>query len=77
MSLPAWGEWIEIICINASLCISKCLSPHGESGLKSVYAETQIPPLRSLPAWGEWIEIIVAGFKFHAFIVSPRMGRVD
>ena len=34
MSLPAWGEWIEILdSIRACLKVAS-LSPHGESGLK-------------------------------------------
>ena len=34
-----------------------CLSPHGESGLKSVSIVYHHAGRGSLPAWGEWIEI--------------------
>jgi len=37
MSLPAWGEWIEIGFQIKELPFKKCLSPHGESGLKLVF----------------------------------------
>ena len=33
------------------------LSPHGESGLKSINGAREFDVDRSLPAWGEWIEI--------------------
>ncbi len=36
MSLPAWGEWIEIIIHRILSRAAKRLSPHGESGLKYI-----------------------------------------
>ncbi len=35
------------------------LSPHGESGFKSIWSYIIITVCMSLPAWGEWIEIDV------------------
>ena len=34
-----------------------CLSPHGESGLKSKVRQEHGYIPQSLPAWGEWVEI--------------------
>jgi len=34
LSLPAWGEWIEIECPYIFIGKVEGLSPHGESGLK-------------------------------------------
>jgi len=34
LSLPAWGEWIEINIALGIVFDLLCLSPHGESGLK-------------------------------------------
>jgi len=54
-SLPAWGEWIEIVKQYDIQQIIASLSPHGESGLKSLNLF----------------------FKGGFIMVSPRMGRVD
>jgi len=34
LSLPAWGEWIEILRSHIHRANRGSLSPHGESGLK-------------------------------------------
>jgi len=60
MSLPAWGEWIEISLAVSPTTLNERLSPHGESGLKLLHLRSLICPLPSLPAWGEWIEIRVS-----------------
>jgi len=53
------------------------LSPHGESGLKSIDNEVSLVLERSLPAWGEWIEMAPVRWCVDILSVSPRMGRVD
>ena len=56
-SLPMRGEWIEIDD-KLTLEVNRlCLSPCGESGLKSeqCYSQREYGP--SLPMRGEWIEI--------------------
>ena len=77
LSLPAWGEWIEINfhCYNLH-CYNR-LSPRGESGLKSVCNATAVCLIPSLPAWGEWIEISLSSSAIISRFVSPRVGRVD
>jgi len=58
MSLPAWGEWIEIVTAKIKkITGDTSLSPHGESGLKLWVPADQVEANESLPAWGEWIEI--------------------
>ena len=56
-SLPARGEWIEIRNILRNSIRIHRLSPHGESGLKSLCLFCLMLGLKSLPARGEWIEI--------------------
>ena len=58
MSLPAWGEWIEIVYQDRKRKRKSRLSPHGESGLKYHGLAAAGHDHQSLPAWGEWIEII-------------------
>ena len=78
MSLPAWGEWIEIAISITFFAYVYCLSPHGESGLKySTVADYYNGVGGSLPAWGEWIEIKKVLTYRKMWYVSPRMGRVD
>ena len=36
MSLSVWGEWIEIMRLFLKMTMILCLSPFGESGLKSL-----------------------------------------
>ena len=53
-----WGEWIEILGAVLRPRMFICLSPCGESGLKSgsrPVSGTVLP--KSLPVWGEWIEM--------------------
>mgnify|MGYP006875923028 CR=1 FL=1 len=66
-SLPAWGEWIEIVFAPVPLVPDPGLSPHGESGLKFTYPWYNITTKLSLPAWGEWIEICTGSppRKYH------------
>ena len=77
LSLPAWGEWIEILIELRLFSNAFRLSPHGESGLKSWYFRQDRLHTSSLPAWGEWIEIFFAAVFAADDFVSPRMGRVD
>ena len=60
-SLPVWGEWIEISRFSEKISKASCLSPCGESGLKSVSGQMVVVEIESLPVWGEWIEIISPG----------------
>jgi len=76
-SLPAWGEWIEIRGWRLHYRSQPCLSPHGESGLKSGIRLCHGFAAPSLPAWGEWIEIKHRPQLNALLAVSPRMGRVD
>ena len=58
LSLPAWGEWIEIHLVDSQPCsVHESLPAWGE------WIEIRITSLawvmsKSLPAWGEWIEIL-------------------
>jgi len=76
MSLPAWGEWIEINNNGFPRSGVPCLSPHGESGLKSAIITNTGDNTMSLPAWGEWIEIVVRGCGFFGICQSlPAWGE--
>ena len=77
-SLPMRGEWIEIGRFNAFPKPSFCLSPCGESGLKSPVAGAIAHGMTGLSPCGE------SGLKFsmedkeRAMLdVSPHAGRVD
>ena len=56
-SLPMRGEWIEIEPVSPSGFYQLCLSPCGESGLKSFPRASPRLPHLSLPMRGEWIEM--------------------
>jgi len=78
LSLPAWGEWIEIGAGIAGNIEAVSLSPHGESGLKSMHPVSAQLRTAGLSPHGE------SGLKFVLTCgvdtqddVSPRMGRVD
>ena len=56
LSLPVWGEWIEIEHPGGCYILGASLPVWGE------WIEMSIPsggdsPRASLPVWGEWIEI--------------------
>ncbi len=72
-SLPTRGEWIEI-SLKVKLSIEPaCLSPRGESGLKSKTCQFVNSFKSSLPTRGEWIEISVPCYTTVLFIcLSPR-----
>jgi len=56
VSLPAWGEWIEIPRAFDIFCMASSLPAWGEW----IEIFIQTPSIRrtwSLPAWGEWIEM--------------------
>ena len=76
-SLPVWGEWIEICRVQLVKRHGYCLSPCGESGLKSDVARSLTTVIVSLPVWGEWIEIPKSRDMIIHYKVSPRVGRVD
>ncbi len=57
LSLPTRGEWIEISVQGWGNYDYLRLSPHGESGLKSILSSLAEVCLLSLPTRGEWIEI--------------------
>ena len=59
MSLPAWGEWIEILSVSIRYVFNKSLPAWGEWIEITVEAVTDIYTIESLPAWGEWIEISI------------------
>ena len=59
MSLPMRGEWIEMLHSIPGTTLQICLSPCGESGLKSTSRNLYQNLLLSLPMRGEWIEIVV------------------
>ena len=79
LSLPAWGEWIEIApWTGALLSVFRSLPAWGEWIEIEEYKKYFEGITGSLPAWGEWIEIGRTTFHFFIFPkVSPRMGRVD
>ena len=52
-------------------------SPHGERGLKLLFAIAYLISFWSLPAWGAWIEIVFRLDLLGPFGVAPRMGSVD
>ncbi len=56
-SLPTRGEWIEIDDETIEMVVEIGLSPHGESGLKSMTTIIAPGTALSLPTRGEWIEI--------------------
>ena len=76
-SLPMRGEWIEISGGSTTGTSTQCLSPCGESGLKSVVRLKQSQTLASLPMRGEWIEIEYWDDVDQGILVSPHAGRVD
>ena len=51
------GEWIEITSKRGTADFPQCLSPCGESGLKSLCELFLYQKHKSLPMRGEWIEI--------------------
>ena len=71
------GEWIEMCNRYMFHFLLLCLSPCGESGLKSQLAPDQPPVVPSLPMRGEWIEITFPAPCEAASSVSPHAGRVD
>ena len=77
LSLPVWGEWIEIDAGGDAHGGGGGLSPCGESGLKSRGADGSGSVSTSLPVWGEWIEIRQPFHLRREGLVSPRVGRVD
>ena len=52
-SLPVWGEWIEIFLRFFGPSGPLCLSPCGESGLKSLHEENDRFPVNGLSPCGE------------------------
>ena len=72
LSLPVWGEWIEIFLIQR-------LSPPGTWSLPvwgewiEIFSAERLSSVkRSLPVWGEWIEIGgCAGRGKAALCLSP------
>ena len=77
-SLPSRGAWIEISRGSFSGRKSSCRSPHGERGLKSLWAAWAEISASSLPSRGAWIEILL---PLHicqgAGEVAPLTGSVD
>ena len=55
-SLPAWGEWIEILSWHKDQMTDPSLPAWGE-WIEIATWPRQHTVLWSLPAWGEWIEI--------------------
>ena len=77
MSLPAWGEWIEIKNRRRHCDVFWSLPAWGEwIEIAGNYTHLSGEHL-SLPAWGEWIEISQLKEWGDKLQVSPRMGRVD
>ena len=71
-SLPMRGEWIEIVKSNLALLKHLCLSPCGESGLKSGAGKPGKGKSRSLPMRGEWIEILLGiTLNVYHYSLSP------
>ena len=52
-------------------------SPHGERGLKCLYAVLIVDDYVSLPARGAWIEISDLAEIKSKVVVAPRTGSVD
>ena len=52
MSLPAWGEWIEISLAVSPTTLNERLSPHGESGLKLLHLRALICAFAVSPRMG-------------------------
>ena len=76
MSLPAWGEWIEISATARKITPIPSLPAWGEwIEMKTGTIFCSFPT--SLPAWGEWIEIEKMITYGQPVEVSPRVGRVD
>ena len=71
------GEWIEIVPPAALKIKPACLSPCGESGLKSFEVCEVAGEDVSLPMRGEWIEIFLLRQVEQNLYVSPHAGRVD
>ena len=77
MSLPMWGEWIEILNTVTNSLVYMSLPMWGE------WIEIGKIPFRcrseylSLPMWGEWIEMFSLWVFPTAARVSPHVGRVD
>ena len=53
----------------------QCLSPHGESGLKSRFISSIKNVIESLPARGEWIEIFRFIFSISDTLSLPARGE--
>ena len=76
MSLPAEGEWIEMIMLRQNKQHKMSIPAEGEwiemivEGIIQWFAQ-------SLPAEGEWIEIYVIAGHGAGDSVSPCRGRVD
>ena len=76
VSLPAWGAWVEMRYGRLLRHPTRCRSPHGERGLKSMLWQFLRIAVRSLPAWGAWVEIDVVAVFANSGKVAPRMGSV-
>ena len=76
MSLPVWGEWIEIFQSRAPLSQAVSLPVWGE-WIEIGLVNTLINNRKSLPVWGEWIEMCNRYSCHFPLLVSPRVGRVD
>ena len=57
MSLSSRRAWIEILSISSLSIVKLCRSPHGERGLKYLYAYLYKRLLQSLSSRRAWIEI--------------------
>ena len=75
LSLPVWGEWIEITSSPFSMRFLVSLSPCGESGLKSMYHACNRMWIVSLPVWGEWIEIGIGQMGADGILSLPVWGE--
>jgi len=57
VSLPAWGEWIEILMIRTTFSDLTTSLPAWGEWIEITKTALEMDIARSLPAWGEWIEI--------------------
>ena len=77
MSLPVWGEWIEIVMLGKNSLSLVSLPVWGE-WIEIQNVKVPLPiGTASLPVWGEWIEMKKSPATCPIAPVSPRVGRVD